>query len=69
MQTADTITDKQIRDLRSTVMNGSPLAESCDIALGDMVLDGTDAEVELEVARERIAKVLNGRNRLSKEKQ
>ncbi len=66
MLTANTITDKHIRDLRSTVMNGSPFAELCEIALGDLVLEGTDAGIELEVTRERIAEILNDRRRANR---
>ena len=62
MITADTITDEQIRELRMSAMNGSPTAESCDIALGDLVLDGSDAEVEQETARARCAEILNARS-------
>jgi len=59
--TADTVTNAQIRALRETTMNGSPIAESCAVALGDLVLDGTDVDVEIAEARARCADALNTR--------
>lgn len=65
--TADTITDEQIRALRDCSMNGSPLAESCAVALGELVLDGTDdtddIDVEVAEARARCADIFNTRSR------
>ncbi len=57
----DDLTDAQIRDVHDSCMNGSPLAEDCLVAIGDLVLDEGDPEDNIAMAHDRIAAVINAR--------
>lgn len=59
--TAQTVTPYQIRALRSFCMNGSPLAEDCMVALGELVLDDGDPEDNKAMAIDRIVDTINAR--------
>lgn len=68
--TGDTITNKQIRRLRDSVMDGSPLTEDADFALAvdrSLGLDSLDEcddderEAIIATSRERVADAYNAR--------
>lgn len=61
MITAENLTDEQVRAVRDSVMNGSPLSEDCAVALDELVLDDGDPNDNIEMARERIAAAISVR--------
>ena len=66
MVTPQTLTEEMIREVRDRVMGGSPLSEDALVALGDLVLDDGDPDVNLADARDRICAWINQRTRESK---
>lgn len=56
------LTEEMIREVRDRVMGGSPLSEDTLVALGDLVLDDGDPDVNIADARDRICAWLNEHN-------
>jgi hypothetical protein len=65
--TPQTLTEEMIREVRDRVMGGSPLSEDTLVALGDLVLDEGDPDVNQADARDRICAWINERARDAKE--
>lgn len=60
--TPETLTDEMIQEELDAAMDGSPLSESCLIALGNMVVDGSeDPDADVEFHREQICAAINAR--------
>jgi len=59
--TAQTVTPYQIRALWHLCMDGSPLAEDCAVALGELALDDGDPDDNKAMAIDRIVDVINTR--------
>jgi len=62
--TQKTLTDEMIREVRDRVMGGSPLSEDTLVALGYLILDEGDPDVNISDARDRICAWINRRNDL-----
>lgn len=60
---AGTLTPAKIRALREVCANGSPLAEDCDVAVGDLVLDDGNPDDNIAMATDRIVDAINARVR------
>lgn len=58
---ARTVTSSQVRALWHVCMDGSPLAEDCAVALGQLVLDEGDPDDNVAVATDRIVDAINAR--------
>ncbi len=58
---AQTVTPGQVRALSQVCMNGSPLAEDCMVALGELVLDDGDPEDNKAMSIDRIVDAINAR--------
>lgn len=60
---ANALTPAKIRAFREVCMNGSPLAEDCAVAVGDLVLDDGDPDDNAAMAIDRIVDAINTRVR------
>jgi len=56
------ITEEIIREVRDIAMGGSPLSEDTLVALGDLILDDGDPDVNIADALDRICTFVNKRN-------
>lgn len=59
--TAQSVTPYQMRALLHVCMSGSPLAEDCMVALGELVLDDGDPEDNKAMSIDRIVDAINSR--------
>lgn len=59
--TAQTVVPSQVRALWYVCMDGSPLAEDCAVALGQLVLDDGDPDDNVAMATDRIVDAINAR--------
>jgi len=57
------LTPVKIRAFREMCMSGSPLAEDCDVAVGDLVLDDGGPDDGVAMAIDRIVDAINMRVR------
>lgn len=60
---AGSLTPVKIRAFREMCMSGSPLAEDCDVAVGDLVLDDGGSGDSVAMAVDRIVDAINTRVR------